>query len=787
MEKLLRPLSLLSLIIFSNTFAQTLPPKREFRGAWIATVINLDWPSSRVLSAEAQRQELIRILDELKSAGINAVMFQIRSECDAMYASTLEPWSYWLTGQQGVPPAPFYDPLEFAIAEAHQRGMELHAWFNPYRSVREVGNYTNAANHISVLHPDWLIQTGNTKILDPGLPMVRSLVTSVMMDVVSRYDIDGVHLDDYFYPYPPNQISNQDDKTFATYSRGFTNRGDWRRDNVNLLIKMIYDSIQAVKPYVKFGMSPFGIWQNNVPSGIIGLDAYSVIYCDALAWLKQKTIDYLTPQLYWPFGGGQDYGKLMPWWASQMNGRHLYPGQAAYRVTNWNANEIPRQIRLNRSTPNAKGSVFFRALNFRENPKGFVDSLKTNLYRYPALPPIMTWKDSVPPNIPQNLRYERVTGTGTAELRWDAPPPAADGNTASRYVVYRFDNPSIPPTALEDPGKIVAIVGNKNNAPKTPATNGNSYYAATALDRNSNESTLSNVLMVSPPALPLLALPATGALDQPESVTLRWHYPPIAASYQLQVSPDSTFATQLVLNSAGLVDTFKVISGMEGQQTYYWRVKAANAGGVSAFSASNNFTTGFPVAPVLAYPANNTPNIPVNVAFKWNGARSAKTYQLQVSRSLNFEAAAIAAEVKEIADTTYAVSQLEGNRFYFWRVKAANGIGASNWSAIWRFKTIDITGVDGKPAVPATFVLYQNYPNPFNPVTTILFELPKPGMAQLIIYDGLGQEVATLLNEFRPAGRQEVSFYAYDFPSGIYYYRLKFEGQVLTRRMTILK
>ncbi len=766
-----------------------IPPKREFRGAWVATVLNLDWPSSRGLAPEAQRQELITILDELKNAGVNAVMFQVRSECDAMYASTLEPWSYWLTGNQGTLPSPFYDPLAFAVAEAHQRGMELHAWFNPYRSVREVGNYPNAANHVSVRHPDWIIQTGGAKILNPGLPMVRSFITSVVMDVVNRYDVDGVHFDDYFYPYPPNQISNQDNATFASYSRGFSNIGDWRRDNVNLFVKMVHDSIQVVKPFVKFGISPFGIWRNGVPSGITGLDAYGTIYCDALAWLQQKTVDYLTPQLYWPFGGGQDYGKLMPWWASQINGRHLYPGQAAYRVASWNANEIPRQIRLNRTTTSgAPGSVFFRALNFRENPKGFVDSLKTDLYRYPALPPVMAWKDSIRPNIPTNLKYERIAGAGAAELRWQSPPAASDGNTASRYVVYRFNTPTIMPSEQNDPSKIVAIVGGVAAKPRTPpASNAANYYAVSALDRNANESLPSQLLLISPPAKPLLAFPASGALGQPESVTLRWFYPPVAASYHLQVSPDSTFATQLLVNETSLTDTFKVIAGLEGQQKYYWRMRADNAGGMGVFSATSHFTTGFPIAPMLASPVNNTPNIPVSVVFKWNAARSAQTYHLQVSRSLAFEAGAIAVDMKELADTSFAVSQLEGNRFYFWRVRAANTLGASGWSAIWRFKTIDVTSVVEAPTAPSTFALYQNYPNPFNPVTTIVFDLPKAGVAQLVIYDGLGQEVLRLLNESLPAGRHETPFYAQDLPSGIYYYRLKFEGQVLTKRMTVLK
>ncbi|HEX9972655.1 MAG TPA: family 10 glycosylhydrolase, partial [bacterium] len=274
-------------------------------------MVNLDWPSSPSLNPDRQRSELVSTLDQLRAVGINAIFFQVRPECDAFYQSTYEPWSYFLTGKQGKAPSPFYDPLEFAISEAHKRGMELHAWFNPYRAIREIGSFQIDSTHVTVRHPDWAIQIGNFKFLNPGLPMVREHVTAVIIDVARRYDIDGIHFDDYFYPYPPNNITNEDDQTFANYSRGFTGRGDWRRDNVNLFIEMVYDTIQAIKPYVKFGVSPFGIWKNGVPSGITGLDAYSAIYADAVTWFNKQIVDYVAPQLYWAFGGGQDYGKLL--------------------------------------------------------------------------------------------------------------------------------------------------------------------------------------------------------------------------------------------------------------------------------------------------------------------------------------------------------------------------------------------------------------------------------------------------------------------------------------------
>jgi hypothetical protein len=349
-----------------------------------------------------------------------------------------------------------------------------------------------------------------------------------------------------------------------------------------------------------------------------------------------------------------------------------------------------------------------------------------------------------------------------------------------------LNNPVVQQNDLDDPSKIAAIAGLNYIFPKTPASSAPVYYAVTALDRNSNESLPTTAIMVAPPAMAILASPANGTIVGSGGTTLRWNFPRDAAFYQLQVARDSIFAALLV-NEIGLVDTFKVISGLEGQLTYYWRVQASNAGGVSAFSPKANFTTGFPMATTQVAPLNNIRDVALDPAFFWLPARGASAYQLQIASNSLFDSNALIYDFASLADTSYKIAQLEINKFYFWRVRAKNAYGESNWALTWRFKTIETTGVDGKPVVPATLALYQNYPNPFNPVTTILFELPKPGMAQLVVYDGLGQEVATLLNEVRPAGRQEVSFYSYDFPSGIYYYRLKFEGQVLTRRMTILK
>ena len=659
---------LITILISSTLFSQSIPPKREMRAAWIATVTNIDWPSSNGSSTAVQKQELINLLDELKRDGINTIIFQVRSECDAMYSSSLDPWSYWLTGSQGTAPYPYYDPLEFAIDEAHKRGMELHAWFNPYRAERSVDNYPNASNHVTVQHPDWIIQISSFKFLDPGLPMVRDYVTSVIYDIVSRYDVDGIHADDYFYPYPPNQITNQDAATFAAYPRGFTNLADWRRDNVNLLIAQVNDTIQSVKPWVKFGMSPFGIWKSGVPPGITGLSAYNDIYCDAIAWLHNRSIDYLTPQLYWPFGGGQDYAKLQPWWADSVaaNGRHFYPGHAYYRIAAWfNPSEMPNQIRFDRNNPKVQGSVFFSAKHFGINPLGVTDTLRNDLYRYISILPIMNWKDVVAPNPPQNLRFERLAN-GQGGLLWDIPQTASDGDSAKRYVVYRFDYANIQPADLENSANILNVEGSRESIPgEPPSPTGPFYFVVTSLDRNYNESPMSNVLQVNPPPVPVLALPLNNAINIEDTVTLIWNYPALASSYTLQISKIPTFDSLIVFNQGNLTDTFKVITGLEGQQQYYWRVNSTNAGGTSSFSNAFSFTTGFPTTPILAYPVNNTGNIPVDTILYWNPSQAVVSYDLLLARSADFAANTIVVNAQGIIRYQYYCCRYECKHFSF--------------------------------------------------------------------------------------------------------------------------
>ncbi len=763
-------------------------PKREFRGSWIATVTNLDWPLTRGTNAAQQKKELLTLLDSLKAAGINAVIFQVRSESDAMYPSAIEPWSYWLTGQQGL--AASYDPLQFAIEEAHKRGMELHAWFNPYRAERSVGNYTLHPTHVLVENPEWAIRIGNIRFLNPGLPMVRDYVLSVILDVIKRYDVDGIHMDDYFYPYPPDQITTQDTATFRLYPLGFTNINDWRRNNINILIKAINDSTHFYKPHVKFGMSPFGIWKNGVPPGITGLDAYSSIYCDAINWLQNKAVDYLTPQLYWPFGGGQDYAKLMPWWADSVarNGRHFYPGQATYRIPNWNnASEIHNQIRANRANPKVHGSIFFRSQDFISNFKGFADSLKQNLFNTIALLPQMNWKDIVVPNPPQNLHFERVPGTGTSALIWSKPNPAPDGDTAKRYVVYKFSTPNPAAQDFENSANIVDIYGGRESRPAPASTPNTYYFAVTALDRNYNESLPSNIVQVAPLASPVLSTPPNGAGGQRDTVTVRWNYLLGASNYTLQVGEDQSFDSLIIFGASALTDTFAVFANLEGEKTYYWRVRAENAAGVGAWSAPFSFTTATPAAPVLMYPVDKTTNVGLDSILVWRKNPVAVSYSVQLASSNVFDPGTLAINVVNHPDTTIPFNGLTVNRIYYWRVKGVNAFGQGAWSEPFRFKTKVTTDIEKEEGIPTDFVLSQNYPNPFNPVTTIRFEIPESAQITLRVFDATGIEVATLAEGYYASGIYTVKFDASQLPSGMYIYKLEAGSRSFTKKLMLIK
>ncbi len=445
------------------------------------------------------------MFDEHSKTGMNAIVLQVRPSADAFYAKSREPWSMFLSGKQGMPPLPLYDPLEFAVNEAHKRGMELHAWFNPYRATTDTVDSNTSAGHISRVKPGWFFSYGGKKYFNPALPEVRAYIIQVIMGVVRNYDIDGVHFDDYFYPYPVKGQMLPDSADYVQYGKGFSSIEDWRRNNVDLLIKALSDSIHTARRYVKFGISPFGIWRNKKddPDGseTNGLSGYSALYADARKWMKEGWVDYNVPQVYFPFNyAPAAYEKLVDWWSNNAFGKHVYIGQGVYRATEnkegWrDKKQLPDQVRYLRRNERVQGSVYFSSKSVTDNLAGFQDSLRNDFYKYPALPPQMIWLDAIPPLPPLNLKAS-ASSQGVV-LNWTAPLPVRDGESAYGYVVYRFEKKDR--IDIGSPQNIIHISFNSDELSFTDNTPGQTrkyVYLVTAIDRLKNESPPSNTAKV---------------------------------------------------------------------------------------------------------------------------------------------------------------------------------------------------------------------------------------------------------------------------------------------------
>ncbi|HLO85524.1 MAG TPA: family 10 glycosylhydrolase [Nostocaceae cyanobacterium] len=447
--------------------------QREFRGAWVASVWNGDWPSKPGLTPEQQKTELIEIIKQLQALNFNALILQVRPEGDALYSSQLEPWSAWLTGTQGKAPDPFYDPLEVAIAECHKRNIEVHAWFNPYRAKTTTKSGVNVSPHIAITNPEVVYQWGNQLWMEPGAKIVQDRAYNVIMDVVTRYDIDGIHLDDYFYPYPISGQSFPDEKTYANYKAngGKLSLEDWRRDNVNQMVLRLSQGIKKIKPYVKFGISPFGIYRPGQPEGIVGLDAYNVLYADSKKWLAEGWIDYIAPQLYWRTDQPkQSYETLLKWWTEvNIKKRHIYVGNNISKLDgkDWKNTEIDKQIKISRnlSGKDSLGNIFFSMKFLQENTQGIADDFKSSFYQQPVLVPTLAWLPQTPPPPPKDLKFQN------GKLNWQP----GDNNPVRSWTLYRKG---------EESWTIQRIL----SADTTFATVQPGTYAVCAVDRLGNES-----------------------------------------------------------------------------------------------------------------------------------------------------------------------------------------------------------------------------------------------------------------------------------------------------------
>ena len=488
-------------------------PKREFRAMWIASVVNIDWPRTTGLDEQTLKADYRAWLDLAERLNHNAVVVQIRPTADAFWPSPYEPWSEWLTGKRdGVGPG--WDPLAWMVAETHSRNLEFHAWFNPYRvSMPAPGGAAGdisklAPNHPVRQHPDWAVPypVGNaaTRLYyNPGIPEVREFVQTAIMDAVLNYDIDGVHFDDYFYPYPASGQDFGDAATFTQYGAGFATKADWRRNNIDLLIQEMSEKVRTAKPWVKFGVSPFGIWRNKAAdplgSDTAGTQSYDANFADTRKWVKQGWLDYIVPQVYWSIGFAvADYGKLVPWWADVVAGTQcqLYIGQADYKISlagqpaAWfDPNEMGKHIALNRSLPEVDGSIHFSAKDVKANRLGATDLVLAQYYSRPSLVPALE-RVAARPMLPPVITH-LGSETGGVRVSWLAPAESAEplGEPTS-FAVYRFDgrDPLPDNCDLADAGQLIGTVRGTSFLDTTAQPHTAYTYVVTGLDRVWHES-----------------------------------------------------------------------------------------------------------------------------------------------------------------------------------------------------------------------------------------------------------------------------------------------------------
>jgi uncharacterized lipoprotein YddW (UPF0748 family) len=467
--KIIYFLILFSCIVQFSMRSQT-SPEKELRGVWVTTAFNIDWPSSSRLSSDEQKAEFINLLDAHKKNGINAIFLQIRPAAEVFYKSEYEPWSHWLTGTQGMEPYPYYDPLEFMIEECHKRNIEFHGWINPFRAVSNIERVKVVPTHITKEKPEWFVTYGQDvrkKYFNPGIPEARAYIIKMILDVVRRYDVDGIHFDDYFYPVKEGGVEFPDNQAFNAYNPNGLGKANWRRENLDDFIKTLHDSIFSIKPKVKFGVGPSGVWRNKShdPEGsnTRGLSSYDEQYADTRKWLREGWIDYIAPQIYWTIGYKiADYQELVDWWSRNVYEKHLYIGQASHRINetrDWkNPSAIPDQIRLNRMYPQVKGSIFYSSSALLQNKNGILDSLRSDFYLAYADVPDMPWKPKASEHIkpdttvkyfkkiirlPEPMAPVYFTATKVDRevlLKWEMDESQKNflADTGSYYCVYRY-------------------------------------------------------------------------------------------------------------------------------------------------------------------------------------------------------------------------------------------------------------------------------------------------------------------------------------------------------------
>lgn len=574
-------------------------PKREMRATWLTTVNNIDWPTT--MTAANQQKEMLKMLDSIQALNMNTVLFQVRPCADALYNSAYEPWSSFLKVNRGTAPA--YDPLQFVIDECHKRGLACHAWMNPYRYSRTGANWTGANDtplNYEHTHPEWLLYYKSNIVMDPGLPEVKQRIKDVVGDLLSKYDVDGIIFDDYFYPY--GGTTNQDSVSQRLYKPAGMNVDDWRRDNVNRMVEAVYDTIQAVKPWVTFGISPFGIWTTSytvsqregiaLPSNITGGNMYQEIYCDPVAWLKDGTVDYISPQLYWKTGGGQDYKTLSKWWGQLADrfGKHFYSSMAIYKYSEktdaaYTVTELENQTLMNRSavTDNAPGSVYYNTKAWVFDTK-LRNTLRKNAFKYPALQPAINWKPAA-----DRVKVTNLQANGQT-ISWQHPDEDV------HFAIYAVPNSFRNRVGIFSKGDaLLAICYDKQFTLPEHITTGSYKIGVSVLDGYNNEFSL-RILgedEVAPQATTLQTPDADVVRKLP--FTFSWQMVPKADSYVIQIARDAAFE-QIVLAHETTETSFSTdLRFFVSQQpfgSYYWRVRTRQANADDVWSEVRKFDIG---------------------------------------------------------------------------------------------------------------------------------------------------------------------------------------------------
>lgn len=727
---------LLMLISIATISAQN--PKREMRAAWLATVWGIDWPNSKVTSTgnqseiNSQKKGMIRMLDSLKRANLNTVFFQVRSRSDVMFKSKYEPWSSDLVATRGMDPG--YDPLQFVIEECHKRGMELHAWLNPYRFETTADQWKDQAGDYRKSNPDWVMTYSNgNSILNPGIPAVAERIRDIVMEIVNGYDVDGITFDDYFYAYGGTPAT-LDQAAQDLYKPAVKNVNDWRRENVNSMIALVYNSIQQTKPWITFGVSPFGIWTTDpkvaekegisLPAGITGGNMYAEIYCDPVAWLKEGTVDYVSPQLYWPTTStGQDYDILAPWWSdlAAKFGKHFYSSHSlsslesvtlAMKSARINGVSVelnnaismrekaalleksmqvePRilpveyilQIQRNRTSDrnDAPGSVFYSANRFYT--KGFIPSLLGSVFSTNALPPAIHWKPAA--------QYSPVSGLTIANSTLSWLP--TDGIV--RYAVYAIDKSDLAdPKSYFSASNLLGIA--YGNTFEIPAKIDQSVYTfgVVALDRFGNEATASVLGAPQMTNNPVFLLYPNNGSGMTHASSFEWESNLNASSYFLEVAENSSFEN-LIYCTETTSTTLKAdnMSLLKNGQVYYWRVRSRVPGTNDTYSQVRSVSF---VSLEIVSPLNNAKDVSVTPQISWVSIGSKYKYTLQVSVSGSFSS--LVGEYTNISGTSLTLPNetLLAEKLYYIRVKGVSDTDETSWSPVVSFTTETLV-----PAIP---------------------------------------------------------------------------------------